>query len=324
MNNAQVGEQVFGTGAIPDAPDNRDYQYANVAMAFPPFDWSMGYDIEQVIGKKLTIKDQNGSSSCGGQAWSYYGQALDIDNEEKSAKFIYSQTFVGKGGSAGRTNCDLVIKKGWGDENLTPSYINGMPQGEDFYERPQDITLEAFAHALNDKGLSYAMVNLNIDEVAQAISNNKGCVIGIYGTNNGTWRTKFPLPPVKINSDCWAHWLYCGKALMINGKKYIGFANSWGNSVGEYGWQYISEDYFKGGVWSCWTMVYNFPLFKFTKTLIFGMISSDVKELQKRLGVIQTGFFGSLTLKAVKNYQLSHNLVNDGIVGALTRASLNA
>lgn len=31
---------------------------------------------------------------------------------------------------------------------------------------------------------------------------------------------------------------------MIDGKKYIGFLNSWGDTVGEKGWQFIGEDYF--------------------------------------------------------------------------------
>jgi len=325
MDNDNEFLETKGKGAIKDTKDKRDLLYSDVAMSLPPFDWSKGYDVEQIIGKKLTIKDQNGSSSCGGQAWATLGEALDPDNEEKSSKFIYAFTYVGNGGSAGRTNCERVINVGWGDEDKTPSYENGQPPSESFMERKSDITSLATEHAKIDKGLSYAMVNLNIDEVAQAISNNKGCIIGIYGTNNGTWRTKFPLPPKKIDPSVWAHWVYCGKALMINGKKYIGFANSWGISTGEQGWQYISEDYFKGGVWSCWTMVYNFPKFKFNRDMKIGStLSPDVKELQKKLGVIQTGLFWTLTRNAVVKYQKTHNLVPDGIVGPKTRAVLNS
>ncbi|HSV94557.1 MAG TPA: hypothetical protein VLH94_01065, partial [Spirochaetia bacterium] len=280
-----------GTGAIKDIKDKRDYQFKEIAKSLPPFDWDKGYDIEEIIGKKLKVKDQDGSSSCGGQAWATYGQVLDPDSEEKSAKFIYSHTNAPGGGSAGRTNCEFVIKKGWGDESKCPSYENGEPPSEAFMINKTDIPAEAFTDALLDKGLSYANVGSNIEDIAQAIKANKGCILGIAGKNNGTWRTKFPKPEPSLVGS-WNHWVYAGKALTIGGKKYIGFINSWGESTGEKGWQYIGEDYIKNDwVWSVWTMVYNFPLFKFTKTLKFGMINSEVKELQKRLGVIQTGFF---------------------------------
>lgn len=318
-----MDEQSFGKGAIPDVPDKRDYKYEDVAMSLPPFDWTIGFDIEEVLGIKLKVKNQNGSGSCGGQAWGYYGQVLDPDFEEKSAKFIYSQTFVPGGGSAGRTNCDLVTNKGWGDEILTPSYDMGVPPSETFMERPQDITLEAFKDAFLDRALSYAIVDININTIAQAIRDNKGCIIGISGKNNGTWSTKFPVPPPDT-TDVWRHWMYCGKAKTINGKRMIGALNSWGETTGEQGWQWFDENYIKEPfVWSCWTMVYFFPLFKFTKNMRFGSVGNEVEQLQKRLGLYQDGIFGWRTRGAVKAYQLSHGLVPDGIVGPLTRTVLN-
>lgn len=316
-------EYIHGTGAIIDKKDKRDYQFKDIAMGLSPFDWTLGYDIEQVIKKLLNSKDQNGSGSCGGQAWGYYGEVLDPENEEKSAKFIYSNTFVLPAGSAGRTNCDFVIKKGWGDERITPSYDNGLPPSEAFMQRHEDISNEAWNHALLDKGLSYANVASNIDDIALAIRENKGCILGVHGTNNGTWLSKFPTPPITINNQCWAHWLYAGKAVMINEKKYIGVKNSWGDEVGEHGWQYLGEEYFKKAIWSVWTMVYDFPIFKFSKTMKLGSFGSEVKQLQKRLGLSQDGIFGLRTRGALIKYQISHGLKGDGICGILTINSLN-
>ena len=64
--------------------------------------------------------------------------------------------------------------------------------------------------------------------------------------------------------------------------------------------------------------------FTFQKNLWIGMKNADVLELQKRLGVIQTGFFGSLTFAAVRKYQTSKGIPSTGFVGVLTRAALNA
>lgn len=319
-------EKDFGKGAVKDKSDPRDYQFSAIASALAPFDWSKGFDIEKELGAKLIVKDQNGSGSCGGQAWSYLGAVLDPDHDEKSAKFIYAQTFVPPAGSGGRENCSLVITKGWGSEKLTPSYLNGLPPSEAFMEKKDDITPEAFKNALLDTALSYANVRIDIDAIAQAIQETKGVILGVTGKNNGTWTSPFPLPPDKINADCWNHWLYAGKAKVVNGKKYIGVLNSWSENVGEKGWQWLSEDYFiSGAIWSAWTLVYNFPRPKpiFKTTMRFGSRGGEVADLQRFLGIGADGIFGTQTKNAVIKFQKAHKLDPDGIVGAKTRAELN-
>lgn len=62
--------------------------------------------------------------------------------------------------------------------------------------------------------------------------------------------------------------------------------------------------------------------------LKYGMKNDQVSELQDFLtdkGFMSqtTGFFGVVTLKAVKAYQLSLGLPNTGFVGVLTRAEIN-
>ena len=307
-----------GTGALVDFKDPRDYQYSDIARAGTPFDWTLGFDVEQ--GFKINLKDQDGSSSCGGQAWAYYGQVLDNDHDEKSAKFIYGNTAVAGGGSAGRTNSEFVKTKGWGLEKLTPSYLNGNPAPEEFYLQ-KDISEEAYKQALTDKALSYAYVNAsNSDELSMAIKDNHRCVIGIEGQNNGTWLSKFPKPPVGT-SGIWRHWVYVGKMKLIDGKKYFGFINSWGN-VGEDGWQWIGEEYLPhtfGG----WTLIYDKQITLLVQTLRYGSRGEQVKILQKFLGCEPDGIFGNITKRLTTAWQLSHGLVGDGIVGPLTRAKIN-
>lgn len=338
----------FGKGGIrEDIPDPRDYLWGrDIGMAAIPFDWDAGYDVEVELAKvlnvpsfKLPVKNQGISSSCGGQGWAYYGEVLDTVNDkefqEKSAKFIYAHTHVGTGGSGGRENSNLVITKGWGNEADCPSYENGLPPSEAFMIM-NDITPAAFANALKDRGLAYANVlDRDPENIATAVRDNYGAVFGTTGTNNGTWRSVFPKPPIGF-ANSWNHWLYVGKAKMINGKRHFGIINSWGDKVGEKGWQWISEDYIKTfilgypAIYSIWTMVARkdvvvptLPPFKFTKTLRFGMTDFEVKKLQEVLKVIQTGFFGNLTLKAVIDFQKLNGLTADGVVGKATRDKLN-
>lgn len=323
MNNI-LAENLYGHGGVKDTPDSRDYQYSQIAGSSLPFDWSVGFDIETVVGK-LPVKNQYQSYSCGGQAWASYSYVLDPSSrEEKSAKFIYAQTHIGTGGSDGRSNCQICTKKGVSSEKLCPSYMNDGTVTEPFMTT-NDISAFAFADALTNEEKSYLSVNTDIDTVAQAIRDSGGVVIGITGKNNGTWRTKFVIQPDVSDSSCWNHWVYAGKALMINGVKYIGFLNSWGTEVGENGWQYISEDYFKSGfIWSCWTMMYNKDIpFTFTKTLKLGSTGLDVKMLQTKLGITSDGIFGKNTQSAVVAFQIRHQLRPDGIVGHFTNIVLN-
>ena len=70
--------------------------------------------------------------------------------------------------------------------------------------------------------------------------------------------------------------------------------------------------------------------FKFDVSLKKGHKSDAVRELQERLRTegfftyaTSTGYFGSITLSAVKAYQKTHNIPQTGFVGPMTRAELN-
>lgn len=353
-----------GTGAVKDRIDPRDYQYAEMSAGAAPFDWSKGYDIEATLGVKMPVKDQDGSGSCGGQAWAYYMAAIEAaatsTYEERSAKFIYSQTYVPPAGSNGRDNCNVCIKQGSAREAVLTSYNNDQPPTEAFMERAQDITDAVRYDASSAKALNYANVVPNIDLIAQAVRDNYGVVIGLTGSNNGTWGSAFPQPPINTTTDQrWYHWLYVGKAKVINGKKFIGVLNSWGTAVGEQGWQWISEDYFNitlandyhgGSIWQVWTMVYNpAPVATFKHTfnteLKFNDTGEEVRALQMALqadGVFPQGFkldpksypkatYAELTRKAVLQFQTKYAVapmsellsLQGKLVGAKTRAQLN-
>lgn len=321
----------FGKGGIESPVDVRDYQWSDLGASAIPFNWSLGYNINMSI----SLKNQGSSGSCGGQAGSYYGEILEgkatKSSEERSAKFIYSQIFVPPAGAYLRDVCKIATEQGFATEAVLSSYENGNPPTEAFMERKEDITSMVRADAAISKALSYAMVDrYSIDAVAQAIANNYGAIILIRGENNGTWLTAFPA--VTKGAGEWGHFLYCVGAQLINGKKYIKVRNSWGD-IGEFGFQYISEDFFtQGYIYEVRTLVYaNKPAkFIFNKDLRLGMRNADVLQLQHRMvnegfGTYEpTGYFGVQTLASVIKYQKAKNINPPyGYCGILTRTELN-
>lgn len=58
------------------------------------------------------------------------------------------------------------------------------------------------------------------------------------------------------------------------------------------------------------------------RDLIIGMIGDDVAEMQRLLGINDTGIFGLLTGKTLRNFQYDNGLEVDGICGKRTWAKL--
>lgn len=265
---AVIGKQYLifnktaGTGAIPDPRDARDLPYAEVAMGAAPVDWGKGYDVEGEIGDTLKIKNQDGSSSCVGQGWAYQIAVLDtVENgfyNEVSAKVFYSQIHLAGGGAYVRDGAKLAVNFGALSEMLVPSYDNGKPPSESFMTKKDWMSpeLEALAKKLQAK--EYRKAENSMDMIATAIRDNHGCVGGVMGENNGTWKTFEPKPPK--NGGEWGHCIYFGKFGVDKLGKFISTPNSWGSrgedQLHQDGWQKLREDYFNDKhMFNPWTLV---------------------------------------------------------------------
>lgn len=336
--NPVLVEGQYGHGYLSKFLKSTDWRYENIVpKGTPPVDWSVPYDIEKNIGFTLPDKDQGPSGSCGGQMASYLKQAIDASGE-KSAKFIYDPLAQPGGGSYAGDLMARVKNIGASSEALCPSYENGRPPSEAFMEA-HDITTAAITDAANAKSGGYSFIlDFNIDTLAQAIRDNTAIGGALLGQNNGTWLSPFPAPPT---SPEWGHYLFFGRYAMINGKKYLGAKNSWGRTVGEKGWQWISEDYVNSGFFELGiVMVKHVSSYQFTKDLYIGMTDADVLFLQRKLNqnpatiVAATGigspgnesyYFGALTRNAVIKFQQLNGIYpTAGYVGPHTRLLLNA
>lgn len=353
--NPILAENQFGHGGLGHFIKPTDWQYHNIApKGSEAFDWSKGYDVEHELAIllntpnfRIPVENQFVSGSCGGQAGRYYDSVLQAIRTgvfiRKSAKYVYAPIAQPGGGSFGGDIMARLKKNGDSSEIICPSYLPDGNVTEAFMEKVSDITPQADIDASSGKTANYSFIlDFDINTLAQATRDNHGIIVALFGQNNGTWLTAFPNSPTAIigSTLLWGHWLYVGKALMINGKKYIAILNSWGDKIGLFGWQFISEDYVNAGfVQLGMQMAFGTPNNTFNKDLFLGMTDADIYFLQKRLNQDpatmiapsgmgspgnETYYFGALTQAAVIKFQQKNGIMPAiGYCGIKTRTLLN-
>lgn len=301
MRGGVLAEEQFGTGLLDQEKDERDYPFS----VDKPFDWRLGFDIELVLGYRATCKDekeffgirgregwgvdrykeivdevktknikpfrmpiknQGASSSCTGQALSYYISVLNFIETgmwvEVSARDIYAYISLGEGvGAYLRDALKLVCDRGAGTEELVPCYHRETVNGREFITpysekeyliKPEETEgLKTIRRAL--KGKQYRLITASagrerMEQMAWETLLGFGCYFAVDGENNGTWSSEYPKPPVNKQ---WGHALYNGKVE----DTYFSFPNSWGN-IGVNGWQKLKDDYFLANcVHSPWVLI---------------------------------------------------------------------
>lgn len=177
----------------------------------------------------------------------------------------------------------------------------------------------------------------NIDSIASIVSPETPVAIIFYAsyrewaqTYPDTYdNTPFMTAPVR-------HCVAVVDAFKENGKKYLKIQDSaW---FGGLNVRYLSEEFIQKRVYGA--MYFKDlapvpgpvkPVHVFNQNLRVGDNNQEVVWLQKRLmyeGTFPTtqtptGYFGGITLKAVKEYQAQHNIPNTGFFGPMTRARIN-
>jgi hypothetical protein len=325
-------------GCKKEPKDERDYKLREIMSSVPSFDWNKGYDIEEELGERIIIKNQGRSSSCVGMGWSYYAGVLEALENKKykdfSARWIYSQIYLSSGGAYVRDGGQILTNQG-----IVPSALFPDKQTEEEMRRRDDVTLDLYSVAKVYLKTSYLDISdfYNIDTFASIVQQYKGFVGGVYDGFDVSWRTAFPKPSGDANMG---HCLYFGKAKMINGKKYLGVCNSWGEEIGDRGWQWLGEEWFTAKRILYPKIIIDLPdeierpkekpRHYFTKDLRYGMQDKEVEWLQRCLAFeglfvypTFTDYFGGYTLRAVRAFQVKWGIPEMGVVEAQTRAKLN-
>lgn len=276
-----IAEQEHGTGLREDLHDGRDFPFGAYLESYEDklgeiiLDWNKGYNVEKDLGIVFPVKNQGVSGSCVGQSVAGYKEFIEYylkrSTTEKSAKSIYSQIALPQSGAYFRDGMKVACEYGINTEKEVPSYIYSVPGDEAFMQDKRWMNKEMAELAARFSNQNfYSLKGYGIDVFAKAIIIGKGAVIGVVGTNNGTWTSKFPVPPAigTPQAKLWGHALLAVGFLIINGKKYIKVRNSWG-TIGENGYQYLGEEWFA-----------NYGLFIYNPWVIASKLMFTQKDLK--------------------------------------------
>ncbi len=255
MNENQLHHGVISKGKI--RRTLRRASRAQLGRAGIPFDWTKTIPIP-----KVKIKDQQTSSSCGGQAGGYFDGVINkrLSNQdiEFSAKSIYAPIAYPQGGTTVYALEQQMATKGVNFESDVPSYQFAGFTNEAWMTNKAYLTPDIAYKALRDAHRVPMSVHIDIESMAQAIRDYGAIIIEVNGKNGEIPGWLSPIPHFPTNSNpnpLWAHFV-CGAGVsIVNGKKQIDFYNSWGEVVGDKGVQHFTEEYINSGyIIDCFTL----------------------------------------------------------------------
>lgn len=298
--------------------------------------------------KPLYIRNQDGSSQCMAYSGAKHLGINDMrengDFVNLSPTFIYQKRAVKAEGMYMQNLLDIMVKHGSPKDDWFPcddlgeDEINNAPL-------PSESVIE---EALKYRGQAYVQTPaFDIDRIAQAIDTSGSCII-IIRCNIKEW-TEYPFIDPKVTQADWNvnHAVCCMQYGKIDGKRHILVEDSWGSRYGKNGQRWLSEDFIKermfaGGYVIDLANPDITPKYNFKTDLKLGMVSSDVKMLQKILILEDCmteaqastgwGIFGQRTHNAVKQLQEKYATEilkpvgltkGTGYVGKSTREFLN-
>ena len=294
-----------------------DYDYSELAKGDVPLNW-IEYNEKNL--KTYEIQNQDGSLSCVGQATAKI-LAMHEVKEGKGytrlcPKFIYDfrQNYPA-GGMFMQDALSIACKYGSCPEKDLPC----DSKGETFMNDKSLITEELKTKAYPFRAKYYFEITGGIDDIAEVMEQGYGVLLW-FRFDYDEW-LDVPVLHADSKLQC-SHGVAGVDYCLYNGEKALVIEDSWGPGYGKGGRRIITETFLKARKLYA-GYITSLQNFVFTQTLRYGSRGLEVKKLQEVLGLTQDGIFGLKTKMAVIKYQKEHQLSADGIVGPITRQSLN-
>lgn len=303
------------------------------------------YNIE-TTGSHTYTANMLSVHNCVGHAGAKYKQVLDHEDTKKviplSARFLYAVCKCLDGypdqGTYPRLSMKVLKDYGCATEVLVPNDSHLDHESYVFQRNITNISVDATAEAKKYAIASYASVDMSTEGIKRAIFQSYGCSALVkYNRNwcsdingNITWEASkiLPIRPSTVNPS--GHEVYFYKYETVGNDMKVWFINSFSNQWGDNGkgWFWYSE--YKPYIAEAWTAidipqdlldnVNSLPKedefkYNFVNKIKLGDTSEDVKALQTALKIdgtftypYVTGYFGTITAKAVLAFQMKYNI----------------
>ena len=330
----------FGTGAVESSYDSRTYRHDST-LAIPLTSGGVSYKPEDIehqhnVGICTAISLVQNAQKALGKKFSpdfqYLLQKKFVDLNWYEGSSIFSALKVGK--NFGFLPLEEFTYVTENDRFLPYSlYIAKL-------QAIPDAEIYRLIRLCTNKLAGYAQLGNDSQSLAKGILDSKAGILTRYEVGQEwwtpSWNTKdidpIQPPQVVVSGHAITESLF---DFTLNEK--FELPNTWGILWNDLGRGHtIWSQYHCTEAWIPYFDSVPQPLppqFIFTVDMKQGQTSNDITQLQKRLGVNPTGYYGPLTRAAVLKYQLDNNIplswyeryvLAGSICGAKTRTKLNS